>query len=78
MDGNPTPSATFQWLHEGSKVQTIKGTQLYPFFYQSTYALDNIPASYCGRLLAVKASNSLGTSVQRSTNVTVLRKFPVL
>ena len=78
MDGNPTPSATFQWLHEGNKVQTIKGTQLYPNVYLSTYALDNIPASYCGRLLAVKASNSLGTSARRSTNVTILRKFHVL
>ena len=78
MDGKPTPSASFQWLHEGNKVQTIKGKRLYPNIYQSTYALDNIPASYCGRVLVTRASNSLGKSVRKSTTVTVLRKLNVI
>ena len=74
MDGNPIPSAVFQWTGERSKGPTILGTQIYPCIYKSTYTLDNIPASYCGRVLTTKVANSIGTSALKNTVVTVLRK----
>jgi len=49
---------------------------LYPFVYSSTYTLNNIDASYCGRILQTILKNSIGSSsVTASTNVSVLLKL---
>ena len=74
MDGNPIPSAKFQWTGDKRKGPTIRGTQIYPHIYKSTYTLANIPASYCGRVLTTKVANNIGTSALKNTVVTVLRK----
>ena len=77
MDGNPQPSADFKWPHlTGSSPTNVPSVQLYLFVYSSTYTLNNIDASYCGRLLQTTLRNNIGSSlVTASTNVTVLRKF---
>ena len=76
MDGNPQPSADFRWPHlTGSSPTNVPSVQLYPFVYSSTYTLNNIDASYCGRILQTTIKNSVGSSsVRTSTNVTVLCK----
>ena len=77
MDGNPKPSADFRWPHlTGSYPTNAQSVQLYPFVYSSTYTLNNIDASYCGRILQTTLKNSIGSSSDTaSTNVTVLCKF---
>ena len=75
VDGHPKPSADFKWPHlTGSSPTNVPSVQLYPFVYSSTYALKNIDASYCGRILETTIKNSIGSSVIRMTNVTVLCK----
>ena len=77
MNGNPQPSADFRWPHlTGSSPTIVPSVQLYPFVYSSTYTLNNIDASYCGRNLQTTLKNSIGSSSDTSsTNVTVLCKF---
>ena len=76
MDGNPQPSADFKWPHlTGSSPTNVPSVQLYPFVYSSTYTLNTIDASYCGRILQTTLKNSIGSSSVKSTKVTVLRKF---
>jgi len=77
MDGNPQPSADFRWPHlTGSSAINVPSVQLYPFVYTSTYILNNIDASYCGRVLETTLKNSIGSSSDTaSTNVTVLLKL---
>ena len=77
MDGNPKPSAYFKWPHINSSSPTnVTSVQLYPFVYSSTYTMNNIDASYCGRILQTTLRNIIGSSaVTASTNVTVLCKF---
>jgi len=77
IDGNPKPSADFRWPHlTGSSPTNIPSVKLYPFVYSSTYTLNNIDASYCGRILQTTLKNSIGSSsVTASTNVTVLLKL---
>ena len=76
VDGNPEPSASFRWPHLTSSSPTnVPNVQLYPFVYSSTYTLNNIDASYCGRILQTTLKTSNGSSsVTASTNVTVLCK----
>ena len=76
MDGNPKPSADFRWPHlTGSSAANVPSAKLYPFVYSSTYTLNNIDASYCGRILQTNLKNGTGSSlVTASTNVTVLCK----
>ena len=79
MDGNPQPSADFTWPHLfGSSPTNVPSVQLYPFVYSSTYTMNNIGASYCGRILQTTLRNNIGSSVTASTNVTLLRKFALL
>ena len=80
MDGNPKPSADFRWPHlTGSSAINVPSVQLYPFVYSSTYTLNNINASYCGRVLETTVKSSIGSSsVTASTNVSVLRKSSLL
>ena len=80
MDGNPKPTADFRWPHlTGSSPTNVPSVQLYPFVYSSTYTLNNIDASYCGRILQTAIKNSIGSSLETaSTNVTVLCKFVFL
>jgi len=76
VDGHPKPSADFKWPHlTGSSPTNVPSVQLYPFVYSSTYALKNIDASYCGRILETTIKNSIGSSVIRMTNVTVLLRL---
>ena len=77
MDGNPGPSADFRWPHlTGSSQTNVPSVQLYPFVYSSTYKLNHINASYCGRILQTTLKNSIGSSSDAaSVNVTVLCKF---
>ena len=77
MDGNPQPSADFRWPNlTGSSPTNVASVQLYSFVYSSTYTLNNIDASYCGRILQTTLKNSIGSSSDTaSTNVTVLCKF---
>ena len=77
MDGNPKPSAYFRWPHlNGSSTTNVTSVQLYPFAYSSTYTMNKINASYCGRILQTTLKNRIGTSsVTAYTNVTVLCKF---
>ena len=73
MDGNPKPSADFKWPHlSGSSQTNVSSVQLYPFIYSSTYSLNNIDASYCGRILQTTVKNSVGSSRAKDTYVTVL------
>jgi len=74
MDGNPSPSADFRWPHlTSSSPINAQSVQLYPFVYSSTYTLNNIDASYCGRILQTILKNNIGSSSDiASTNVTVL------
>ena len=75
MDGNPKPSADFKWTHlPSSTPSTVPTDDLYPFVYTSTYSLNNIDGSYCGRILETTIKNSIASSV-KTTNVTVLCKF---
>ena len=75
MDGNPRPSADFRWLHlKSSSPTNVPIVQLSPFLYSSTYTMNNIDASYCGRVLQTTVTNSKGSSM-RSTNITVLCKL---
>ena len=76
MDGNPKPTAIFEWPHDGRKDKSIKENELYPYFFQSIYTLNNIPASYCGRIVNTKIHNSVG-AVTKKTNVTVLCKYRI-
>ena len=80
MDGNPQPSADFKWPHLfGSSPTNVPSVQLYPFVYSSTYTMNNIDASYCGRILQTTLRNSIGSSLATaSTNVTLLCKFTLL
>ena len=80
MDGNPQPSADFRWPHlTGSSPTNVPSVQLYPFVFSSTYTLNNIDASYCGRILQTTLKNSIRSSSDTaSTNVTVLCKFNFL
>ena len=78
MDGNPGPSAIFQWPHDSSKDQTIPGTQLYPYIYESTYTVNNVPASFCGRILTIKVRNGVGLSATIRTNLTVLCEYDLI
>ena len=76
MDGNPKPSADFKWTHlPKSSTTIVPSVQLHPFVYSSTYALNNIDGSYCGRILQTTIKNSIGSSPPRGTNVDVLCKF---
>jgi len=77
VDGNPQPSADFSWPHlTGSSPTNVPSVQLYPFVYSSTYTLNNIDASYCGRILQTTLKNSIGSSSDTaSTNVNVLLKL---
>ena len=76
MDGNPIPSADFRWPHiAGSSPANVTTVQLYPFLYSSTYTLNNIDASYCGRVLQTTLRNNVGLSSVRDTVVTVLRMY---
>ena len=70
MDGIPKPMATFQWPHDKSKDQAITGTELYPYIFQSIYTLNNVPATYCGRILDTKIQNAFG-AVTKKTRVMV-------
>ena len=74
MDGNPKPSADFRWPNLTNSPDTnVPGLQLYPFVYSSTYTLNSINASFCGRILQTALRNSIGASpIIASTNVTVL------
>ena len=80
MDGNPKPSADFRWPHlTGSSPTNVPSVQLYSFVYSSTYSLNNIDGSYCGRILQTTLKNSIGSSSDiASTNVTVLCRFVFL
>ena len=80
MDGNPEPSADFRWPHlTGSSPTNVPSAQLYPFVYSSTYTLNNIDASYCGRILQTTLRNNIGSSLAAaSTNVTLLCRFTSL
>ena len=80
MDGNPEPSADFRWPHlTGSSPTNVPSAQLYPFVYSSTYTMNNIDASYCGRILQTTLKNSIGSSLATtSTNVTLFCKFTLL
>ena len=76
MNGNPQPSAEFKWTHlPTSSSIDVPSVQFYPFVYSSAYSLNNIDASYCGRILQTTIKNSIGTSSVKRTNVTVLRKY---
>jgi len=77
MNGNPKPSADFRWPHlTGSSPTNVPSAQLYPFVYSSTYTLNKIDASYCGRILQTTLKNSIGSSSDKaSTNITVLLKL---
>jgi len=77
MDGNPKPLADFRWPHlTGSSPTNVPSVQLYPFVYSSTYTLNNIDASYCGRILQTTLKNSIGSSSDTAfTNVNVLLKL---
>ena len=75
MDGYPKPSADFKWTHlPNSSATNVPSVQLYPFVYSSTYSLNNIDGSYCGRILQTTLKNSIGSSSLRETNVTVFCK----
>ena len=79
MDGNPQPSADFRWPHRtGSTPTNVPSARLYPFVYSSTYTMNNIDASYCGRILQTTLRNNIGSLVTASTSVTVLCKFALL
>ena len=79
MDGNPKPSADFNWSHiPRSSSTTVPSVQIYPSVHSSTYLLNNIDGSYCGRILQTAIKNSIGSSSVRETNVTVLCKFTYL
>ena len=79
MDGNPKPSVHFKWTHLPTSSTTIvPSVQLHPFVYSSTYSLNNIDGSYCGRILHTTIKNSIGSSPLRGTNVDVLCKFGFL
>ena len=77
MQGNPPPSSDFRLPHlTGSTPTNVASVQLYPFVYSSTYKLNHIDASYCGRILQTTLKNSIGSSSETvSSNVTVLCKF---
>ena len=76
MDGNPKPSADFKWTHlPSSTMLNVPSVQLYPYVYISTYSLNNIDGSYCGKILQTTIKNSIGSSSVRNINVTVLCMF---
>ena len=76
MDGYPQPSASFRWPHlTDSSATNVPSVQLYPFVYSSTYILNTIDASYCGRILQTTLRNDIGSSSVRNTAVTVLRTY---
>ena len=74
MDGNPAPSADFLWPHLGDGGTTVAGNQIYPYVYSAKFSHPNIAASYCGRILKSSMKNSIGSSLAKGTNVTVLCK----
>ena len=75
MDGNPKPTADFKWTHlPNTSLTNVPSIQLHPFVYSSTYSLNNIDASYCGRILQTTIKNSLGLSSVKTTNVSVACK----
>ena len=79
MDGNPRPSADFKWPHLTTLPPTnVPSVQLHPFVYSSTYTLNKINASYCGRILETRLKNDNGRSSARSTIVTVLCKLHLI
>ena len=74
--GNPKPSVHFKWTHLPTSSATIvPSVKLYPFVYSSTYSLNNIDGSYCGRILHTTIKNSIGSSRLRGTNVNVLCRY---
>ncbi|XP_065054130.1 uncharacterized protein LOC135682954 isoform X1 [Rhopilema esculentum] len=75
MDGNPAPSADFFWPHIGDGGTTVAGSQIYPYVYSAKFSRPNIAASYCGRILKSSVKNSIGLSLAKDTNVTVLLKL---
>ena len=79
VDGNPKPTADFRWPHlTGSSPPNVPSFQVYPYVYSSTYTMNNIGASYCGRILQTTLRNSIGSSATASTNVTFLCEFTLL
>ncbi|XP_065054129.1 uncharacterized protein LOC135682953 isoform X2 [Rhopilema esculentum] len=72
MDGNPAPSADFLWPHLGDGGTTVAGSQIYPYVYSAKFSRPNIAATFCGRILKSSVKNSIGSSLARDTNVTVL------
>ena len=76
IGGYPKPSADFIWTHLSNTSSTnISSAELYPFVYSSTYSVDRIDGSYCGRILQTTLKNSIGSSSVRETNVTVYCKI---
>ncbi|XP_065056116.1 uncharacterized protein LOC135684468 isoform X1 [Rhopilema esculentum] len=75
MDGNPAPSADFLWPHLGDGGTTVAGSQIYPYVYSAKFSHPNIAAGYCGRILKSSVKNSIGSSLAKDTNVTVLLKL---
>ena len=77
MDGNPAPSADFIWPHvTASSPTNVPSVQLRSFVYLTTYSLEKIDASYCGRMLHTTIRNQIGKNT-KSTRVTVLCKFSI-
>ena len=72
MDGNPAPSADFLWSRLGDGGTTVAASQIYPYVYSAKFSHPNIAASYCGRILKSSVKNSIGSSLAKDTNVTVL------
>ncbi|XP_065054140.1 uncharacterized protein LOC135682958 [Rhopilema esculentum] len=75
MDGNPAPSADFLWPHLSDGGTTVVGSQIYPYVYSAKFSHPNIAATFCGRILKSSVKNSIGSSLAKDTNVTVLLKL---
>ena len=78
MDGNTAPLADFLWPHLGDSGTTVAASQIYPYVYSAKFSHPNIAASYCGRILKSSVKNSIGLSLAKDTNVTVLCKCPYI
>ena len=60
MDGNPKPSLDFEWPHlSGSLPTNVPSVDLFSFIYASNFSLNNINASYCGRILKTATKTAL-------------------
>ncbi|XP_065054135.1 uncharacterized protein LOC135682956 [Rhopilema esculentum] len=75
MDGNPAPSADFLWPHRGDGGTTVASIQIYPYVYAAKFTHPNTAATFCGRILKSSVKNSIGSSLAKDTNVTVLLKL---